>query len=172
MRLESTCLLDTYLYACMHAGHSAGAHLAWFGILNNSFGYVAYIATAIRCTLTSSLPQSSTSTSSPVGVVGIEGIYNVSLWEAYDSKRWHGQFRCATRKAFSSPVIEPKGWQDGSPVYLARTKKLAVCLALAHVAACACTHVPAKVPALLVHSPGDDWVQASQVSHVRQPCSC
>jgi hypothetical protein len=99
--------------------------------------------------------------SAPAGVVGIEGIYNISLWETYDSDRWHGQFRCATRKAFGSPTVDPQGWQDGSPTFLARTQGLSVSYRIQSMSTI--LYFVSQVPGLLVHSPQDDWVQASQV---------
>ena len=69
----------------------------------------------------------------------------MTRWEAYDTTRWHGEFRCATRQAFGT---DNACWDAGQPTTLARQG------------------VQPQGPMLLVHSPGDDWVQASQASEL------
>eukprot|EP00730_Choanoeca_flexa_P000869 TRINITY_DN10374_c0_g1_i1.p1 TRINITY_DN10374_c0_g1~~TRINITY_DN10374_c0_g1_i1.p1 ORF type:complete len:255 (+),score=29.65 TRINITY_DN10374_c0_g1_i1:278-1042(+) len=105
-------------------GHSAGAHLAWMLAL-------AY-------------PDS---WYEPVAVIGLEGVYNVSMWASYDHTRWHDQFHCATIKAFGSPSACPTCWINGSATHLARQGDF-------------------KMFGFLIHSPEDDWVQASQTSQL------
>jgi acetyl esterase/lipase len=44
----------------MHAGHSAGAHLAWFGVLNNSFRYKPVHCSLSTAAFTVSMPLAPT----------------------------------------------------------------------------------------------------------------
>jgi acetyl esterase/lipase len=122
----------------MHVGgHSAGAHLAH--TLNLRWSEFASMA--------------------PAGAIGFEGIYDIPGWDAYDAQVWNGQFMCATRRAFGAPpdsgtpCIDAQHqtpcWHIGSPTYLAQQ---AGALGLGPVG-----------DVLLVHSPGDDWVDVGQV---------
>ena len=76
-------------------------------------------------------------------VLFVEGIYNVSMWDAYDKARWNSTFHCPTRQAFGDPVTSAAAWQDGSPSVNALSED-------------------PLAPLLLIHSPGDDWVQSAQ----------
>ncbi|HLT37400.1 MAG TPA: alpha/beta hydrolase [Enhygromyxa sp.] len=125
-------------------GHSAGAHLAHS--LNLRWSELAS-ACAGGCP-------------APAGAIGFEGIYDVAAWDAYDAQVWNGQFACATRKAFGGPPDSPTPcidaryqapcWQVGSPTHLA-----------SHAASFGLAPVG---HALLVHSPGDDWVDIAEAS--------
>lgn len=127
-------------------GHSAGAHLAHVLELRWSDFKSA-------CARLGGCPA-------PAGAIGIEGIYDVAAWDAYDAQAWNGAFACATRKAFGAPPNSPTPcldgpnnlpcWQIGSPTYLAQH---AVALGLAPLG-----------HALLVHSPDDDWVDIAEAS--------
>jgi acetyl esterase/lipase len=117
-------------------GHSAGGHLALLLALRwqEFAGPMGY------------------GDSSPAGFIGIEGIYNATSWAAYDKTRWTSEFACQTKQAFGFPADDsgaPPGtdsnaYERGSPTSLARSG------------------LRPKGPVLLVHSPQDDWVQASQ----------
>jgi len=107
-------------------GHSAGGHLA--ALLAMEWAQYA--------------PKQSPP---PAGFFGVEGIYNVSLWDSYDCVRWDSRFHCATRQAFGALPAHASEWLRGSPAWLARSA------------------TPAG-PLLLVHSPGDDWVQETQAT--------
>jgi acetyl esterase/lipase len=120
-------------------GHSAGAHLAHE--LN-----LRWPDFSQGCDLADCPP--------PLGAIGFEGIYDIAAWDAYDEAHWGHQFNCATRKAFGAPASDPPACQDqqygqdcwdiGSPEYLAEN---AQALGLSPEGA-----------ALIIHSPGDDWV--------------
>jgi acetyl esterase/lipase len=113
--------------AVMLAGHSAGGHLAaWLALNWESTG--------------SPEPP-------PLAFGGVEGIYNASVWDAYQVSRWRSDFHCADWQTFGDRAVHPGGWLAGSPTARA---KLA----------------PPAGPVLLVHSPGDDWVQRAQASQL------
>lgn len=124
-------------------GHSAGGHLA----LSLALRWPTLTAT---CDPLACPP--------PRGAIGIEGIYDIADWDAYDQAFWMGIFACATRKAFGDPPGSPNAcldadydrpcWDIGSPTYLADH---AAELGLSSDAA-----------TLLVHSPDDDWVDFDQ----------
>jgi len=78
----------------------------------------------------------------PDGFFGCEGIYNVSLWDDYDEAKFEGRYRCQNREAFGMPAFSP-AWTSGSPTSLAVAS------------------APAG-PSLVIHSPGDDYVQQRQ----------
>jgi acetyl esterase/lipase len=94
------------------------------------------------------------------GAIGFEGIFDIAAWDAYDAEFWNGQFFCATRKAFGFPGDPPSGCQDaqyglpcwhiGSPTYLADN---ADTLGIAPVG-----------DALIIHSPGDNWVDIAEAT--------
>jgi acetyl esterase/lipase len=105
------------------AGHSAGGHLAAWLSLNWD--------DARRCT-------------HPAAFAGVEGIYNVSLWDQYDQDHWKSRFHCPTRQAFGDEVTSAKAWKDGSPTYDAKNKAQPL------------------APMLLIHSQQDTWVQSMQ----------
>lgn len=96
----------------------------------------------------------------PAGAIGVEGIYDVAAWNAYDAQFWNGQFACATRKAFGGPPDSPDVclddqqqapcWHMGSPTWLAQHADM---LGLAPVG-----------DALIVHSPDDDWVDIAEAT--------
>ena len=123
-------------------GHSAGGHLAH--TLNLRWSEFSAACTN-GCT-------------APAGAIGIEGIYDVAAWNAYDAQFWNGAFACATRKAFggapdsATPCIDAQHqvpcWSMGSPTWLAQQS---VTLGLAPVG-----------DALIIHSPGDDWVDIAE----------
>ncbi|PRP99609.1 alpha/beta hydrolase fold protein [Enhygromyxa salina] len=95
-----------------------------------------------------------------IGAIGFEGIYDIAAWDSYDANFWAGQFACATRKAFGAPPSAPDGctdqtyarpcWDVGSPRYLADHLDD---LSLA-----------AAGDALIIHSPGDDWVDVAEAT--------
>lgn len=127
----------------MHVGgHSAGGHLAH--TLNLRWSEFSAACTN-GCT-------------PPAGAIGIEGIYDIAAWDAYDAQFWNGSFVCATRKAFggapesATPCIDAQHqapcWQLGSPTVLAQQS---AALRLAPVG-----------DALMIHSPGDDWVDIAE----------
>jgi acetyl esterase/lipase len=108
----------------MLAGHSAGGHLAaWLSL--NWDG-------ARRCT-------------HPAAFAGVEGIYNVSLWDQYDQDHWNKRFHCPTRQAFGDPVTSAQAWKDGSPTFDASKGGK-----------------DPLAPMLLIHSQQDTWVQKAQ----------
>lgn len=104
-------------------GHSAGGHLAL--LLSMRWAELAPAQSA-----------------PPDGFVGVEGIYNASLWDAYDEAHFKGRFRCPTRQAFGEPAENPD-WRANSPT--------AVAAQAAPVGPC-----------MLLHSPGDDYVQVQE----------
>jgi acetyl esterase/lipase len=125
-------------------GHSAGAHLAQ--ILN--LRWHEFVQTC-----------SGQNGCKPArGVIGIEGIYDITAWNSYDNTFWEGRFNCATRKAFGAPgpspaaCMEPRSgqrsWDWGSPLWLVQN---AGGFAITPVA-----------DSLLVHSPEDNWVDKSE----------
>lgn len=126
-------------------GHSAGAHLAHS--LNLRWSEFSGACARASCP-------------APAGAIGFEGIYDIAAWDAYDVEVWSGQFACATRKAFGgapdsdAPCIDARHrtpcWQIGSPTHLAQH---AAALGLAPVG-----------HALLIHSPGDNWVDIAEAS--------
>lgn len=97
---------------------------------------------------------------SALAAIGIEGIYDVAAWDAYDQSWWNGMFSCATHKAFGdppdspTPCIDPQFqrpcWEVGSPTWLASNAEQ---LGLAAVG-----------NALMIHSPADDWVDIAQAA--------
>ena len=125
-------------------GHSAGGHLAH--VLN-----LRWDDFAPTCTAPSGCPA-------PAGAIGLEGIYDITAWDAYDVSFWGGQYACSTRQAFGAPATESPScvdagyglacWDVGSPTYLALNDGP---LGIA----------PAG-DALLMHSPGDDWVDIEE----------
>jgi acetyl esterase/lipase len=141
---DSYSLEPTRLYV---GGHSAGAHLSHE--LNLRWDDFAQ-----PCALPSGCPPTA-------GAIGFEGIYDIEAWDAYDDTFWGGQFACATRKAFgappdASPECEDADyglpcWSVGSPTYLALNKDdLGV--------------APAG-DALIIHSPGDNWVDIAEATN-------
>lgn len=131
----------------MHVGgHSAGAHLA------HNFN-LRWAEFARPCTHPGGCPTA-------LGAIGFEGIYDIPAWNAYDASFWGGSFACATRKAFGAPGPSPTAcldaqlgercWDAGSPIYLAQN-----------------TVALGTVPvgdALLIHSPGDNWVDIAEAT--------
>jgi acetyl esterase/lipase len=103
-------------------GHSAGGHLA--------------MILALRW------QEFAPSATPPAGFIGLDGIYDVGVWDAYQLSFWSGWFTCTNQKAFGFSSAE---WASGSPTSLAASL------------------VPAA-PVLLIHSPGDDWVQSRQAT--------
>lgn len=126
-------------------GHSAGGHLA--------------LSLALRWD-TFTGPCAGEPCPAPIGAIGIEGIYDVAAWDAYDQSYWNGTFACATRKAFGDPPGSPSAcldagfaqpcWSIGSPTYLAN-----------HAAELGIT---TSTHALLVHSPDDAWVDPAEAT--------
>src|SRR5262249_30783110 len=91
----------------------------------------------------------------PIGAVGFEGIYDVRAWEAYDTSHWSGGFSCATTSAFGATScvdasLAQPCWDAGSPRFLA-----------AHAAG---LHLGPAGAALVIHSPGDDWVDLGEAT--------
>ena len=125
-------------------GHSAGAHLAQLFNLRTA-EFEQPCAPLEACV-------------APLGAIGIEGIYDIPAWNEYDAQFWNGNFRCATRKAFGAPGPEPAAcfetrleercWDAGSPAFLARNSEQ--------------LGVAAASDVLLVHAPGDDWVDSNE----------
>jgi acetyl esterase/lipase len=125
-------------------GHCAGGQLAHE--LN-----LRWDEFAPTCTNPSGCPP-------PAGAIGLEGIYDIAAWDEYDASFWGGFFHDATRKAFGSPASAPPAcmdplhglpcWDVGSPTYLAQ-----------HGAALG---IAPAGDVLIVHSPGDDWVDVAQ----------
>jgi acetyl esterase/lipase len=134
-------------------GHSAGAHLGHE--LNLRWSDFAQ-----SCGSLSNCGR-------PAGAIGFEGIYDVVAWDAYDAEFWGGQFSCATRKAFGFPGDPPSGcrdqdyglpcWDVGSPTYLANN---AATLGIAPVG-----------DVLVIHSPGDNWVDIAEALNFGQAMS-
>ena len=88
-------------------GHSAGGHLAaWL-----SFNW-----------------NSKHQDNSPVAFAGVEGIYNVSLWDQYDNDHWDKKFYCPTRQAFGDPVSSAQVSSSNSHMFL--IQGLDICLFL------------------------------------------
>jgi pimeloyl-ACP methyl ester carboxylesterase len=125
----------------MHVGgHSAGAHLAH--ILN-----LRWPEFAQPCNRADGCPAA-------LSAIGLEGIYDIPAWNDYDASRWQSNFACATRRAFGAPGPAPAAcvdaglgercWDAGSPTYLAENA--------------ADLGIKPAGDALLLHSPGDDWV--------------
>ena len=108
------------------SGHSAGGHLA--------------VLLALKW---ADLAPPGAKTTPPHAFIGIQGIYDAAMWDAYDADMWGGGFACATKQAFGGGGAGSAEWQAGSPTVLAATL------------------APAG-PLLLVHSPGDTWVQMRQ----------
>ncbi len=104
-------------------GHSAGGHLS--------------LLLALRWA-----QLAPTQSAPPDAFVGVEGIYNASLWDAYDAAHFAGRFRCPTRQAFGEPAENP-AWRAESPTAIA-------------------AEAAPVGPAMLLHSPGDDSVQSRQ----------
>lgn len=104
-------------------GHSAGGHLAL--LLSMRWAELAPAQSA-----------------PPDGFVGVEGIYNASLWDAYDEAHFKGRFRCPTRQAFGEPAENPD-WRANSPTAVA-------------------AQAAPLGPCMLLHSPGDDYVQVQE----------
>ena len=127
----------------MLAGHSAGGHLAaWLALNWPPSRAVTSFARSAAVPAHALLPR-------PLGFAGVEGIYNASLWDAYQrGARWQGEFDCADRQAFGDPNVDPHSWVAGSPVARAEAG------------------VAPAAPLLLVHSPGDDWVEISQAAQL------
>ena len=128
-------------------GHSAGAHLA------HTFN-LRWPEFAQACNRPEGCPAA-------IGAIGLEGIYDIPAWDQYDEERWQGSFECATRKAFGAPGPSPAAcldtesgercWDAGSPTYLAlNAEDLGI--------------APAG-DALLIHSPGDDWVDIADTGN-------
>ena len=125
-------------------GHSAGGHLA----LSLDLRYAEFAAAC----------PGPGGCGAPRGAIGFEGIYDLEIWDAYDASQWNGQFQCATRKAFGAPPeagtpcmdaqLGLSCWEAGSPRVLADQ---AVDLGIEPVG-----------PALLIHSPGDNWVDVAE----------
>jgi acetyl esterase/lipase len=130
-------------------GHSAGGHLAH--ALN-----LRWDEFAAGCTL----DVMAGGCPSAIAAIGIEGIYDIAAWDAYDQAFWQGQFSCATHKAFGASPSSPMPctdaqfgracWEVGSPTYLANH---AAELGLAAVG-----------NALIIHSPTDDWVDIAEAT--------
>jgi acetyl esterase/lipase len=128
-------------------GHSAGGHLSQE--LN------------LRWTDFEQSCSNPAGCSPAAGAIGFEGIYDISAWDEYDNSVWGGQFYCATRKAFGFPpesashcVDSDHGlpcWDVGSPTYLAQNNGT---LGIAPVG-----------DALIIHSPGDTWVDIAEASN-------
>jgi acetyl esterase/lipase len=130
-------------------GHSAGGHLAQaLNLRWDEFAGVCDIAP-----MDGGCP-------SAIAAIGIEGIYDIAAWDAYDQAFWNGAFSCATHKAFGAspsspmPCVDPQFeracWEVGSPTYLAN-----------HAAELGLTAVG---NALLIHSPADDWVDIAEAA--------
>ena len=127
-------------------GHSAGGHL---GHLLN-----------LRWTAFSAGPCGAAGCAPPAGAIGFEGIYDVYAWDAYDRARWGASFACATRAAVGAPPTAKarvRGPGDegavlgrGSPRVLAQNA--------------AKLGVSAVGNALVIHSPGDDWVDVGETT--------
>lgn len=128
-------------------GHSAGGHLSHE--LN------------LRWTEFEQTCTNPSGCSSVAGAIGFEGIYDITAWDEYDSSFWNGQFFCATRKAFGFPPDWASHcddseyglpcWDVGSPTYLAQNSDT---LGIAPAGA-----------ALIIHSPGDNWVDISEATN-------
>lgn len=123
-------------------GHSAGGHLAH--ALNLRWAEFEGV-----CMRGGGCPAA-------IGAVGIEGIYDIAAWDSYDQTVWNGAFGCATRKAFGEPMTCVDAgfglpcWDVGSPTYLAAHAGELAIAAVGH--------------ALMIHSPGDNWVDIGEAS--------
>jgi acetyl esterase/lipase len=126
-------------------GHSAGGHLAH--ALN-----LRWDVFAGPCSDDGGCPRA-------IAAIGIEGIYDIAAWDAYDQAFWNAAFSCATHKAFGDPPGSPTPctersghacWELGSPTYLA-----------SHAAELG---IVSSGHALVIHSPADDWVDIAQAS--------
>jgi acetyl esterase/lipase len=127
-------------------GHSAGGHLSHE--LNLRWDDYAQ-----PCALPSGCPPTA-------GAIGFEGIYDIAAWDSYDDTFWDRQFACATRKAFgappgASPECLDSGygepcWSVGSPTYLAVYKDA--------------LGISPAGDALIIHSPGDNWVDIAEAT--------
>ena len=125
-------------------GHSAGGHLAaWLsvnwptadGAEAEETGEAAEAAEVVEAP--------------PLAFAGVEGIYNASVWDAYQAVRWKGGFHCADWQSFGDPGMHWKdGWIDGSPT------------------AQAAGGVAPAGPVLLIHSKQDDYVQSAQAKQL------
>ncbi|MFV8756300.1 alpha/beta hydrolase [Nannocystaceae bacterium ST9] len=125
-------------------GHSAGGHLAQ--VLN-----LRWSEFAAPCN--GDCPPA-------IAAIGIEGIYDIPAWNAYDQSFWNGTFACATRKAFGDAPGSPQAcvdadfglpcWHAGSATHLAD-----------HADELGISPVG---NALMIHSPGDDWVDIAEAS--------
>jgi acetyl esterase/lipase len=130
-------------------GHSAGGHLAH--ALNLRWDEFAGVCT---------LDATEGGCPSAMAAIGIEGIYDIAAWDAYDQAFWQGQFSCATHKAFGASPSSPMPcmdaqfggacWELGSPTYLAN-----------HAAE---LNLAAVGNALMIHSPTDDWVDIAEAT--------
>jgi acetyl esterase/lipase len=128
-------------------GHSAGGHLSQE--LNLRWSDFAQ-----TCTNPSGC-------SPAAGAIGFEGIYDIAAWDEYDNTVWGGQFYCATRKAFGFPPGSPTYcvdgeyslpcWDVGSPIYLASNA--------------ATLGITATGNVLIIHSPGDTWVDIAEATN-------
>lgn len=128
-------------------GHSAGGHLSHE--LN-----LRWADFEQSCTYPSGCQPAA-------GAIGFEGIYDIEAWDGYDDAVWGGQFYCATRKAFGFPADSPSHctdsayglpcWDVGSPIYLAQNNGM---LGIAPVGS-----------ALIIHSPGDTWVDIAEATN-------
>jgi acetyl esterase/lipase len=127
-------------------GHSAGGHLAH--VLN-----LRWAEFTQGCLDDGGCP-------SAMAAIGFEGIYDIAAWDAYDQSWWNGAFSCATHKAFGDPPgsatpcndveFSRACWEVGSPTYLAN-----------HAAELGLSAVG---NALMIHSPGDDWVDIAEAA--------
>lgn len=132
----------------MHlGGHSAGAHLAH--TINLRWSEFAQL-----CNNPGDCPAA-------LSAIGLEGIYDIPAWNNYDISRWGSRFECSTRKAFGAPgptpeacgdaVLDKRCWDAGSPIYLAENAQDLGIKPVGDV--------------LLIHSPGDDWVDIAEASN-------
>ncbi len=128
-------------------GHSAGGHLAQ--LLNLRFD-----AFAPPCPPGAICPP-------PIGAIGLEGIYDIRAWDAYDAAYWSGAFFCATRRAFGTgPQYEGPCydatftsdycWDVGAPRFVA--------------ADAARFGAAPSGDVLLIHSPGDLAVDPAEAT--------
>lgn len=137
-------------YRAFIGGHSSGAHLAQ--VLN-----LRWDEFAAPCAADGSCPP-------PLGTIGIAGIYDIPGWDAWDEVFWNDAYNCATRQAFGAPGPEPAActeaesglrcWDAGSPLFLAQNAGP--------------LGIRPRAGALLVHSPGDDWVDRHDTPELGQ----
>lgn len=78
----------------------------------------------------------------PRAIVGVDGVYNASMWNDYDESHYGGKFQCEMRQAFGG-VVGSQSWHNGSP-----SERVLQQAPLA--------------PMFLVHSKEDDEVQLTQ----------